>query len=233
MKNLLSVVLALVALPTCAAAQPVVGSAEVTDGDTLSIGQTKIRLYGIDAPEKNQICQRDGSEWACGEEARRQLQDLVADRQVTCHGTGSDQYGRTLAVCEAGGSELNRTLVEYGWAVAFRRYSDAYVGAEFTAKSNRAGIWASAFTLPEEWRAENASKSEQASAPLRAARQHAVTRAVPAASAGCVIKGNRNRKGQWIYHLPGMPYYDATRAEEWFCTEAHARAAGYRRAIVP
>jgi hypothetical protein len=45
-------------------------------------------------------------------------------------------------------------------------------------------------------------------------------------------KGNRNRKGQWIYHVPGMPYYDATRAEEVFCTEAEARAAGYRRAIV-
>ena len=52
------------------------------------------------------------------------------------------------------------------------------------------------------------------------------------ASGGCNIKGNRNRKGQWIYHVPGMPYYDATRAEEVFCTEAEARAAGYRRAIV-
>ena len=48
----------------------------------------------------------------------------------------------------------------------------------------------------------------------------------------CSIKGNRNRKGQWIYHVPGMPYYDRTRPEEVFCTEAEARAAGYRRAIV-
>jgi hypothetical protein len=47
-----------------------------------------------------------------------------------------------------------------------------------------------------------------------------------------VIKGNRNRRGQWIYHLPGMPYYNVTRAEEMFCTEADAQAAGYRRAIV-
>ena len=52
------------------------------------------------------------------------------------------------------------------------------------------------------------------------------------ASGNCNIKGNRNRKGQWIYHLPGMPYYDRTRPEEIFCTEAEARAAGYRRAIV-
>ena len=49
---------------------------------------------------------------------------------------------------------------------------------------------------------------------------------------GCRIKGNRNGEGQRIYHVPGMPYYDATRAEEVFCTEDEARAAGYRRAIV-
>jgi hypothetical protein len=49
---------------------------------------------------------------------------------------------------------------------------------------------------------------------------------------GCAIKGDRNRCGEWIYHLPGMLYYDATRAKEMFCSEAQARTAGYRRAIV-
>lgn len=48
----------------------------------------------------------------------------------------------------------------------------------------------------------------------------------------CLIKGNHSRRGDWIYHLPGMPYYDDTRAEAYFCTEAQAQAAGYRRAIV-
>jgi endonuclease YncB( thermonuclease family) len=232
MKYLLCSVLVSIALPTCAAAQPIAGKAETLDGDTLSIGQTRIRLYGIDAPEKDQMCQRDELQWACGQEASHQLQGLIAGREVICHGTGMDQYGRTLAVCEAGGLELNRTMVEYGWAVAFRRYSDAYIGAEFTAKTNRAGIWASAFALPEEWRAENAFHEAQASAHSRADQKRPMTRATPPSSGNCTIKGNRNRKGQWIYHLPGMPYYDATRAEEWFCTEAQAKAAGYRRAIV-
>ena len=49
------------------------------------------------------------------------------------------------------------------------------------------------------------------------------------ASGNCSIKGNRNRKGQWIYHVPGMPYYDRTRPEEIFCTEAEAGAAGKRQ----
>lgn len=44
-----------------------------------------------------------------------------------------------------------------------------------------------------------------------------------------LMKGNRRRRGDWIYHLPDMPYCNETRAEEMFCTEAEAIAAGYRR----
>jgi hypothetical protein len=47
---------------------------------------------------------------------------------------------------------------------------------------------------------------------------------------GCAIKGNRNRRGEWIYHLQGQEYYEDTRPEELFCTEREAQAAGYRRA---
>jgi hypothetical protein len=47
---------------------------------------------------------------------------------------------------------------------------------------------------------------------------------------GCAIKGNRSRRGEWIYHLPGQEYYEDTRAEDLFCTEREAQAAGYRRA---
>ena len=49
------------------------------------------------------------------------------------------------------------------------------------------------------------------------------------ASKGCDIKGNRAYDGEWIYHLPGMKYYDVTRAEAFFCSEVDARKAGYRR----
>ena len=46
----------------------------------------------------------------------------------------------------------------------------------------------------------------------------------------CTIKGNRTRRGEWIYHLRGMPYYDEARTEEMFCSEAEAQAGGYRLA---
>jgi hypothetical protein len=50
----------------------------------------------------------------------------------------------------------------------------------------------------------------------------------------CRIKGNINLRGERIYHVPGRPYYDDTRVdilkgERWFCTEAEARSAGWRK----
>ena len=146
---------------------------------------------------------------------------------MRCEGRDTDQYGRLVAVCTAAGYELNRAMVQSGWATAFHRYSEDYAGDEARAKAGRLGIWDSSFDLPENYRA-----AREAPAPALAPRSPR-SAAVPRQSfSGCVIKGNRNRRGQWIYHLPGMPYYDVTRAEEMFCTEAEAQAAGYRRAIV-
>ena len=87
-----------------------------------------------------------------------------------------------------------------------------------------------AFRLPPRRRRAGSRSTQDVDEAKRA--QGRVERLAGRASGSCNIKGNRNRKGQWIYHVPGMPYYDQTRAEEVFCTEAEARAAGYRRAIV-
>lgn len=219
--------LALAVCPTAAFAETVSGAATVIDGDTITIGNRTIRLFGIDAPEDRQSCVRDGMAWACGEAASDELRGLVRDAVVECQGDENDEYGRLLAVCQANGFELNRTLVEYGWAVAFRRYSQAYVAYENRAKSERLGIWSSEFDQPEDFRFAQSPQRE-----ARPARQARPAEQQYSRNGLCTIKGNRNRRGQWIYHLPGMPYYDDTRPEELFCTEADAQAAGYRRAIV-
>jgi endonuclease YncB( thermonuclease family) len=207
------------------------GPAEVADGDTLSVAGVWVRLHGIDAPELKQTCERDGINWSCGEESARQLRSLVDGAQVRCRTRGTDDYGRLLGICEANGVELNRTMVANGWAVAFREYSQDYVADEVRAKAARLGIWASSFQLPQDYRHAGEARAEAAArpAPQRLMSPRAF---VPGPMGRCAIKGNRNRRGQWIYHLPGMPYYEATRAEEIFCTEAEAQAAGYRRAIV-
>jgi endonuclease YncB( thermonuclease family) len=222
MRSILAALLVITA-PVQAAAETLSGPAEVIDGDTLAVEGRKIRLFGIDAPELRQTCDRNGEAWACGEESARQLEELVASNPVECTGYEMDQYGRLVAVCRSGGFELNKTLVEQGWATAFRTYSDDYVVSETRAKMARRGIWSSAFDLPQSYRLAQLPQEPERTREARGQQ---------ASQGGCVIKGNRNRRGEWIYHLPGMPYYDATRAEEMFCSEADARAAGYRRAIV-
>lgn len=104
-----------------ASTPPITGIAEVVDGDTLRIGDTRVRLFGIDAPEARQVCKREEMNWACGEASTRQLRSLVDGRLVACAVRGIDDYGRSVAVCTADGMELNGTMVAQGWAVAFRR----------------------------------------------------------------------------------------------------------------
>lgn len=218
------------------ASSPIVGIATGGDGDSFQVDGQRVRLFGIDAPEFDQTCQRAGSDWQCGQDAAEALSKLVVGKDVRCISAGTDQYDRILARCTVGPVDVNRYMVANGFAVAFRRYSNDYVGAEETAKANRRGIWAGTFTMPSEVRAAHrASRPAAVSTRRDAARSKPVVRSTATAIAnndGCRIKGNRNRRGQWIYHVPGMPYYDRTRAEDIFCSEAEARAAGYRRAIV-
>lgn len=220
MKALIALATSLIAAPV--AAETVSGAATVIDGDTLEIGDRRIRLFGIDAPEAQQTCDRRGETWACGEESASQLRALIGSKQVACTGDETDQYGRLVAVCSAGHLELNKTMVAEGWATAFRKYSTAYVADEIRAGSGRRGLWTSDFVLPESYRT---AQAEEAPPQVSQARQPATRQA----STSCAIKGNHSRRGEWIYHLPGMPYYERTRAEEMFCTEAEAQAAGYRR----
>lgn len=214
-----------------AAPQPIYGIALAGDGDSLTVSGQRIRLFGIDAPEFDQACTRSGQSWSCGKEAADQLSKLVTGRQVRCDPTGVDDFGRTLARCSAGSVDVNRTMVALGYAVAFRRYSSDYLSAEEAARNNRRGLWAGTFEMPSRVRSAAREADRRPRSPaVSAQRRQAAPRAV--SSGACNIKGNRNRRGEWIYHVPGMPYYEQTRAEDLFCSEADARAAGYRRAIV-
>ncbi len=205
-----------------AAALDLSGRAAVVDGDTIVLGGETVRLSGIDAPEAGQTCTGGaGREFDCGAAATRALAELVAGGAVRCSGDERDRYGRLIAVCARDGRDINREMVAAGWARAFIRYSGAYAAEESAAASAGRGLWAGRFEAPWDYR--------------QAARQRVSTMNEAAAAQGeCVIKGNISRNGH-IYHLPGSPDYAATRinpsrGERWFCTEAEARAAGWRPA---
>lgn len=215
------------ALP--AAAATVSGSAKVIDGDTLEIGTQRVRLFGIDAPEGTQTCDRSGERWACGQASADELRGMIGSGELICSGNEVDTYGRLLAVCTIGGVDLNRLMVSEGWATAFRRYSENYVPDENQARAFRRGLWSSSFMSPEDYRAAQRGDAPATPQKVSSARPRVVEQST---SSGCVIKGNRSRRGEWIYHVPSMPYYEQTRAEEMFCSESQAQAAGYRRAKV-
>lgn len=228
---LISAALALALTGAAANAQASLsGIGRAKDGDSLTVGGNEVRLFGIDAPEFDQSCTRDGKAWACGAAASEQLMKLVTGRQVICLSMGTDQHQRILGRCMAGSTDINRTMVALGYAVAFRRYSTDYVAAEESAKLNKRGLWAGKFQMPSEYRNGGDVKARETA--KQTFRRSSSTQHVAGSSGSCNIKGNRNRRGQWIYHLPGMPYYEQTKPEEIFCTEAEAEAAGYRRAIV-
>jgi len=120
----------------------------VVDGDTLtvivqSVGsrvprdhsvQHKIRLRGIDAPEKKQ---------PFGRVAGRYLSSLVADREVRVAYTKRDRYGRILGTVYLDGRDINLEMLKAGYAWHYKRFDStpAYAQAEAAARAARRGLW--------------------------------------------------------------------------------------------
>jgi len=138
------------------------GKAKVIDGDTIKINKIKIRLFGIDAPEKNQICKKRyisflifnfQKDYKCGEKSTLALLKKLKDRQVKCIiKKNKDRYNRSIGTCYIKNQDINEWLVKNGYAIAYKKYSKKYVLDEQYAKENELGIWKGAFTEPEKWR---------------------------------------------------------------------------------
>jgi endonuclease YncB( thermonuclease family) len=201
--------------PAAAQQGSIDGVARVVDGDTIVVGDTRIRLEGIDAPEAGQTCtRRPAGEWHCGTEATAALAARVEGKLVRCEATGTDRYRRTLAICFLGAEDVNAWMVRQGHAWAFVRYSQRYVTEEGQARAMALGIWQGEATPAWEHRARRWTAVEAKSPE------------------GCAIKGNVTARGR-IYHMPWSPWYAqidmaAGGGRRWFCTEAEALAAGWR-----
>ncbi len=123
------------------------GKAEVIDGDTIKIKGKKIRLFGIDAPEVDQICFKSSNPYHCGHTATKAL----------IYYTELDKYKRILGTCNygEGKEDINAMMVDRGYAVAYTRYSKKYLKEEKDADHYGRGLWKGKFERPEEWRKKN------------------------------------------------------------------------------
>lgn len=103
----------------------------VIDGDTIVSDQVRIRLHGIDAPERLQVG---------GAEARTHLIRLIAGGAVRIEPVGTDKFGRTVARVHARCGDLGRLMVRNGYARA--AYGEEYREEEREARRDRSGLWA-------------------------------------------------------------------------------------------
>ena len=208
----------------------------VVDGDTIKIDysgiETSLRLIGINAPEIN----NSYTMVQCyGTESAKYLTGLLSGKSVKIEVDPTqdsvDDYNRLLRYVYLEGEDIGLKMVSGGYA---REYTynnpynkqSEYKNAEASAKQNKNGQWADSVC------ANTSKKTEQPKAqpvpvvtPTQTAKQQ------------CNIKGNINKKGQKIYHMPGQQYYNDTvikesDGERWFCTEQEAINAGWRKSKV-
>lgn len=124
----------------------------VSDGDTISVldaakVQHKIRLAGIDAPEKKQ---------AFGNRSKESLSELVFDKAVTIETNKKDRYGREVGKVLVNGMDANLAQVQRGMAWHYKAYEreqpaidrKVYADAENEAKAARRGLWSDAYPVP-------------------------------------------------------------------------------------
>jgi micrococcal nuclease len=124
----------------------------VTDGDTISVlyqgKPVKIRLYGVDSPEKRQ---------PYGTKAKQFTSDQVFGKWVDVDPVDQDRYGRTVGIVKVDGKVLNRELVAAGYAWVYDRYCKRWECSELKrleeqAREYRRGLWREPAVPPWEWR---------------------------------------------------------------------------------
>ena len=242
MKFLLGMTIALLPamalLPAAAQAADISGVPKIREGDQITIGSSRIRLGGIDAPSVDQLClNTKGERWTCGVAARDELMHYTDKKSWTCHVERTDRRGRNVARCTVDGQDIQKWLVAHGWALAYARFSHDYDADEKAAREAKAGMWQGAFIAPWDWRIRN-----KKTVILGAMKAPPTANAILLASASgpvapspeCTIKGNVNGAGECIYHTPASRWYaqikmQVAKGTRWFCSVEDAEAAGCRQ----
>ena len=211
---------------------------KIREGDQVQIGNSRIRLGGIDAPSVDQLCLNNkGERWTCGVAARDELIKHADNKSWTCHPRQTaDRRGRMVARCEVDGEDIQKWMVRNGWALSYarvlprlRRRREGRArgqGRHVAGRVHRAvGL---ARPQQEDHDPRRRQAAENAHAILLASASGPV-----APSPDCTIKGNVNSSGECIYHKPTSRWYaqikmKISKGTRWFCSVEEAEAAGCR-----
>jgi endonuclease YncB( thermonuclease family) len=197
-------------------------SLTIVDGDTLQVGGEVIQLYGIDAPELGQMCDRDGELQPCGVEAALALRKMITLSASSFHclpwGDGADRSeAPPVRVCEVGHEDVGLVMLHGGYSVALPGSFPGYIEAQEVARQAGLGVWHSDFVMPWQWRQDQAA-NDRAGASTRS----------------CNVKGVFDDRGERIYYVPTDDGYDGivvdqSRGDRMFCSDDEARLTGWRR----
>lgn len=132
------VLIALLALSS-----PALAAVDIVDGDTIRVDGERVRLWGMDAPERKQACQISGQSVPIGQRATDTLRQILSNGSLRCDAKDRDRYGRTVSECWAGEVNVSEAMVRLGWAWALPRYSkDRFLPAQEEAERSGRGVWA-------------------------------------------------------------------------------------------
>lgn len=229
----------------------------IVDGDTVKVeinGKIEpVRLIGIDTPETNK------QPIDCfGNEAASKAREFLGGKMIRLENDPTqgdrDKYNRLLRyIYLEDGTLFNKEMIEEGFAREYTyktayQYQADFKEAELDAKKSKKGLWGSCTAVSKQTAIDNPTenqnpiqnevKNENASLPGNETgntiEKTAESTPPPVHDPSCQVKGNISATGEKIYHIPGGSFYgrttiDESAGERWFCTEAEATAAGWRK----
>lgn len=129
------------------------GQIEVIHAHLFRINNRYVRLYGVDAPDNDQLCSDErGGSYNCGEQAASWVRNWIDNNVVDCYIFKVDPNGVDLASCLWGHYDIGAGLVGAGWGIAKEKETSIYKPYEVKARSESSGLWQGTFYSPDDWR---------------------------------------------------------------------------------